>query len=284
MKINILPINLLVIFLSFLALTACFSLSGFDLLAWTVHTRNAAALALAGLFTHTVLVNFRAVSPFRFIDRAISYLILFLLFDPLSQWWIFPLLGAVTELCQTLMRSTAGPFFNPAGLTGLLFSLTGVVPDWWGVSFAPRINLITDGMSIVAPFTLLIAGYVAYRYHKLGISFSALVTFSLSYRLLFGQIPLFITLEGTLLFFLLIMVIEPKTSPVANSEQYFYGGLIGLLISIGIYFGFVEVYLIALFLANLFHRRHSLQKFFSSQKNHLKQQTAFFSQDTRSAG
>lgn len=263
MKRLLLPINILIILLLILVLGASFSWSQADGTPLLTHARNLASLFLAGLVVRTLIQKFidPAVS-FRLEHRIITALILFLLFDPLLPWWIFPLLGIITETGQYFFRVSSGPIFNPAAFGAIILSLFGYLPAWWGVNFSPKFPLLGVDVSIAALFTLLLAGYVAHRYRKLPITVSALLVFSLSYFLLLEQSPLYIMLEGTLLFFLLVMATEPKTSPIPPREQYVYGALIGLLVSIGIYFHFIEAYVIALLLGNLYTKRQQLPHLF----------------------
>lgn len=261
MKILLLPIRILIIFLILLALGACFSYALFDGTTWFILIRNAFLLIISSLSVFFVLQKLKLISPTRIEHRIITYLILFLLFDPLLSWWIFLLLGATTELLQRLIRTPSGPLLNPGAFSGLLFSFIGYAPSWWGVSYAPRIALLGNNISVAMFLTLLCAGYVAYRYRKLSIILTALIVFSLSYLILFGVVPLFIIADGTLAFFLLIMTVEPKTSPVLKKEQYIYGGIIGILIALGLYVHFSEAYLGSLVVANLYHQRRFLKTF-----------------------
>jgi Na+-translocating ferredoxin:NAD+ oxidoreductase RnfD subunit len=68
---------------------------------------------------------------------------------------------------------------------------------------------------------------------------------------MFQANPLFILVEGTLLFFLLVMAIEPKTSPILPKQQYIFGAVLGLLVVAGLKFGAVEPYAAALLVCNL---------------------------------
>ena len=263
MKRLLLPINILIILLSILVLGASFSWSQADGTPLVTHARNLVSLFLAGLVVRTLIQKFiDPVVSFRLEHRIITALILFLLFDPLLPWWIFPLLGIITEAGQYFFRVLSGPIFNPAAFGAIVLSLFGYLPAWWGVNFSPKFPLLGVDVSIAALFTLLLAGYVAHRYRKLPIAVSALLMFSLSYFLLLEQSPLYIVLEGTLLFFLLVMATEPKTSPIPPREQYLYGALIGLFVSVGIYFHFIEAYVIALLLGNLYTKQQQLPHLF----------------------
>lgn len=259
MKNWLLPINILIIFLTALTLWACFSWSGPDPASLLIHLRNLFLIFGSGLAVRFLIR--KLIDPtisFRLEHRIITALILFLLFDPLTSWWTFLVLGAITEGAQYFLRGPGGPLFNPAALGVLIVSIFGTLPSWWGTNPLPRVSLLGEPFSLAALFTLLVAGYVVYRYRKLPISLSAFGAFALTYALLYGDSPVYIALEGTLLFFFLVMVPEPKTSPVVPKEQYLYGALVGAGTALGLYFHFIEAYVIALLVGNLYTGRRFL--------------------------
>ena len=249
------PIKILVCFLAFMALGASLSWSGLDPTAILLHLRNFALIIGASALGGFVLSHFGLQRSIRWEHRAITSLILFVLFDPEWAWWAYPMLGLVTELIQRFFRIPGAPFFNPAAAGALVMSFIGIAPGWWGVSFAPRFMFTEGGISIAFFFTLAFAGFVAWKYQKLPIVLSAVLFFALIYPFLIGASPWYILLEGTFAFFLLVMAVEPKTSPVLQKEQIIYGGIIGISIPVIIALDFPEAYPIALLLANLYHRR-----------------------------
>lgn len=259
MKQWLLPINILIAFLSMLAFWAVFMWSGNDPASWMIHARNLAGLIIPGFIVRFLIRRF--IDPnafFRREHRIITVLILFLLFDPTSPWWYFPIVRTVTELAQYFLRTTGGPLFNPAALGTVIVSFFGLLPSWWGTNPAPRFPLFGEELSLAAFFTLVCAGYVVYRYRKFAISLAALAAFALTYIILFNQSPLYIALEGTLLLFLLVMVPEPKTSPNMRNDQLIYGALVGTLVAFGLFFHFTESFLTALLLGNLYTHRKFL--------------------------
>jgi len=266
MKIPLLPIQTLVIFLISLTVGACLSQSGYDSQSWFILSRNFILLTISSFVLYFLCQKIGLTTPTRLEHRIITLLILFLLFDPQTPWWIFLFLGGTTELLQRLFRTPSGPLFNPVASSGLLFSFFNYVPSWWGVSYAPRLFLFENDVSIAMFLTLILGGYVAYRYRKLAIVLAALIAFAVSSFMLFGTIPLFVIVEGTLAFFLLVMAVEPKTSPILRNEQYIYGGIVGILISIGPYTRFPETYLSALIFANLYTHRKFIWNSFVDQK------------------
>lgn len=187
----------------------------------------------------------------RWEHRLITSLLLFLLFDPAQPWGIFILLGILTEAVERFVRVPTGPLANPAGLGALLLALGGYYPDWWGMSFGPRIMIGEAGVSLLTWLFLLPMIWVIHKYKKLWIVGTALVSFCLLYGLVMGQSPLGVVLDGTLLFFLMVMVIEPKTSPTVMVEQLWFGGSLAALVVVLLKLAFVEAYLGALILTEV---------------------------------
>ncbi len=267
MKKTLLPIHILILFLTLLTLWSTVTWNGLDPQAWLLTLRNLVALSLMGfgvrLGIRTLIDPTYTTRP---EHRMISTLILFLLFDALTPWWVFLILGAATELSQYFIRTPMGPLFNPAALGALLVSLFGFLPSWWGVNPAPRFSLLGVEISVLAWIMALGAGYVIYKYRKLTIIWSALASFALGYTVLFQVNPSYFLLEGTLIFFITVMVCEPKTSPVLKRDQILYGVLVGALVPLGLYAQFLEASLIALLLGNLYTGRHFIGKLFSSSE------------------
>lgn len=255
----LLPIHILILALVALVLWSTYLWHGTDAYAWLLSFRNLALLTLGGIGARFLVRTWISEDLIaRRENRIITALILFLLFDPLLSWWVFLVLGIVTESAQYFFRTQIGPLFNPAAFGALILSVFGFLPSWWGVNPAPRYTLANIEISIVAWVLFLIAGYVAYRYRKLPIIWSGLLVFCISYFLLVGATAFYLALEGTLLFFFCVMACEPKTSPVLSREQVLYGSFIGILLSLGIYFHFLEASLIALLLGNLYTNRRFL--------------------------
>jgi len=261
MKKLFLPINLLILYLFLLAFTAAFLWSGNALSEWLLHGRNLLLLFTGGLLVRFTLSRlWKKQAPFlvfRIEHRIITTLILFLLFDITTPWYIFFLLGILTELGQCVWRAPGSPLFNPGALGALTVTMLGFYPSWWGANFPPRFSLPGGAgeVSIALILTLTLGLLVASRYRKLPLILSAIASFAVIYPLLLGQSPLYIVLEGTFLFFLIVMCTEPKTSPAIPKEQRFYGALIGAMLALGLFFHFFEAYLIALLVGNIYTKR-----------------------------
>jgi hypothetical protein len=221
------PIRVLLIYLCVLGVWASFNWGGLNFTFWVSQLAHFMLLLAPGWLLYTAFLRKSLVKPTRWEHRLITVLILFLLFDPLFPWWVFLAAGLITELVQRFVRLPTGPVANPAAVGALLLSLTGQYPTWWGVNFGPRFTALPGQMTLLMALTTLIAGYVAWKYHKLAIVSAAAVSFSVFYLMIFRSSPLAILLDGTLAFFLLVMAVEPKTSPAIQNQQYVYGAVIG---------------------------------------------------------
>lgn len=256
----LLPIQLLTLYLFLLSLGAILSWSGLDGQDWLAHVGRWAAIFLSGYLTALALQKTFSVAPLRREDWIISSLILFLLIDPVHPWWLFFLLGVFAQAGARLIRTKGGPIFNPAALAAFAFGLAGFYTGWWGVNFPPSLSLpiIDGGMSVAMLLTVPLAGYVLYRYRKQYLVLSFVITFLVSHALLFGAWPFFLLLEGTIAFFLLVMVVEPKTSPNPRRDQYIYGAIVGIGMTLLMRLGWFDATLGTLLIANLYTAREFL--------------------------
>lgn len=160
----------------------------------------------------------------------ISGLIIALVFDTA--------LHPILALCAGLLAAMSKHFLrfgrrrhliNPAACAMVILSLFAPVAAWWGVGWG------------TAPLTAVIAAgaYILYRLR----SFSMVVAFLVSYLVIllaatgaqsgFGTIPSLasaLILDGTLLFFASVMLIEPITASFPLPKQrIFFGVFVGAL-------------------------------------------------------
>lgn len=169
-------------------------------------------------------------SRMRLENASITVFILTLLLEQRVGLVWAVLLGLVTALIKMKFRFQGKPILNPAAAGLAVLTIFGMSATWWGVSFAPRFSELF--ISVAAFVTLPVAGYVAHKYHKLPIALALFGSFALASLVLFGSIPWIILLEGTLLFFALVMAVEPLTTPVVRNEQLAYGTSIGALLAL----------------------------------------------------
>lgn len=247
------PIRVILIYLIVMAIWGTVSWGG-DLVYFELQVIRLGLIYLGMVGSFFLMRRVGIKDSIRWEHRLITTLILYLLFDPLQSLWVFILAGAVAEILSRLLRSLTGPLFNPAGSAALILSAFGILPGWWGVSFAPRIPVIEGGVSVSALLTALVAGYVAYKYKKIPILYTLIPSFVVLVSLLFNTgMAVFLTLEGTALFYWMVMVVEPKTSPMMRNEQLFYGLVVGVLGAVLMKLNFLDPYLGALLVGNLIY-------------------------------
>lgn len=260
---KLLPIHLLILALAVLTTWSLVLWNETEFSSWLLSLQNGLLLFIGGFTVRFLAERFgKGNYNTRTENRIITFLILFLLFDSLNPWWVFLLLGFIAELGQFLFRTPLGPLFNPAAFGALVISLFGFLPSWWGVNPEPRFSLLNVDISIPTWIIGFFAAYVAYRYRKHFVALSGATSFFIIYFLLAGNIAIYLLLEGTLLFFFLVMTCEPKTSPIMPKEQLLFGTLVGTLLAFGLAFHVLEASLIALLIANLFTARKFLNNYF----------------------
>lgn len=261
MKLWLQPIRVLLLYLVVLTILGTSSWSQFDLKILSQISIEAAMLFGGYSLTHLLLVKSKKIQVTRWEHQAITCLILLLLFEPGLPWYSYAIIGALAEALQRIFRLVTGPLANPAALVtalvaavGLLYPWTGFMswfPLWWGVSFAPRLPIIDGGISVAALLTIPVAGWVAHKYKKWWIVGATIGVFIPLCLVVLGRSPLFILLEGTFAFFLLVMAIEPKTSPIIRTHQLAYGAALGTLVVVAIKSGWYEAYTMSLVLVNI---------------------------------
>ncbi|MBI2172611.1 MAG: RnfABCDGE type electron transport complex subunit D [Candidatus Aenigmarchaeota archaeon] len=125
--------------------------------------------------------------------------------------------------------------FNPAALGLLIATFLGAFASWWAVSF------------LVIPFGL-IAVYKTRRYYNAA-------AFLVLYYILSAARGSAFLLDYAALFFALIMVIEPVTTPSAKKGQIAFGAAVAVLSTALAVYTRIDFFLLSLLLMNLFSYR-----------------------------
>ncbi len=163
----------------------------------------------------------------------LSGLIVALVLSPREPWYVPPAAGALAILSKHLLRNPWMPrvhIFNPAALALLAcVVLFSSAESWWGA---------LTGQPLPVLALLLIAGYlIVDRVNK----FWQVLSFLGAYFGLF-TVAVFMTMGGTArlaevfrvpfvnaaLFFALVMLTDPPTSPNGKEEQVRFGIVVGL--------------------------------------------------------
>ena len=151
---------------------------------------------------------------------------------------------AVAIAARTWIRIKHVNIFNPAAL-GLLVALVAFSAgsEWW-----TSVSYNAYGIAIPLSIILVIASYEAKR---LSVALSAVAVAFVLGLVLNGLGSIVASLLGINYFFALVMVTEPRTSPVKNTAQAVYGALVAALVAVLAYIGFTYPFLVALLLGNL---------------------------------
>ncbi len=197
-------------------------------------------------------------------SAVITGLILTLIIDPSASWFQILVISVAAMAIKNFIRISRRHIFNPvaSGLAGgwVIFKLN---PSWWGASlYTP--GAITLPNTIVFLSLLALAFVSCYRYKRYNSVISFLISsaflsilFSLS---AFSVISILSTFAPGNLFYAVVMVAEPMTSPINRKRQILYGFTVALIFVLLVVFqknishlGFsnVDSSLIALLIGNL---------------------------------
>lgn len=169
-----------------------------------------------------------------FIPHAamVTGMILTLLIDPTLAWYKIAAIAFAAMAIKNFIRINNKHIFNPvaAGLLigGYIFSSNVA---WWGSSFQYSSNFTIQTLILYA--ILLLPLYVsAYRMRRYFSILSFILTYAVLTIINFGNslsaLPI-ILLNPTVIFFSIVMLPEPLTSPLDRNKQIFFGVTVGIL-------------------------------------------------------
>jgi len=211
-------------FLFIIAITAFFK----------YHSLEAAKTLLVAVSTTVLfdllLIKLRKITFFFPSASLVSGLIIGLLVSPKLPLYEVGLTSAIAMLGKNFLRINNRHIFNPAsfGLFIVSFVFTHNV-SWWGASFQIA---SANFLSLFIFFILLTPGYISMIRMK---RYRITISFFITYILLFGifqfshhlfnmpSIIRTIILDPTTLFFSLVMLPEPMTSPNNHTRQLLFG-------------------------------------------------------------
>src|SRR3989344_8466656 len=161
-------------------------------------------------------------------------LIIALIIDPNAKWYQVIITCAIAMGIKNFVRFSDRHIFNPAAsgllVGGLLFQQ---YVSWWGVSFqniTANFSLQTLVLFFILLLPFLISGYRMRRYKAIltfivtYTIFTHLFTFSFSLSSLISRV-----LDPTIIFFSIVMIPEPMTSPINAKKQVLFGGAVALI-------------------------------------------------------
>ncbi len=188
----------------------------------------------------TIFTYIRRRKYFKPFAAIVTGLILTLIIDPSAPWYQILVICAGAMAIKNFVRFGNRHIFNPAA-SGLLvgFVLFNLNPSWWAATLYRGDSLILN----ILIYLLLVA--IAYICYKIGRYYSVF-----SYLLLYAVLFLFVTSSWSMqsfiktisspgmLFFALLMLPEPMTSPVNKKRQLAYGSIVASLNALLVYLSF----------------------------------------------
>jgi len=216
------------------------------------------ALVLLGMTRYGF--GMRTQNPLNFF---ISAWIVFLLIHPTTSLWYYPVALAMIILGKKVLRWNNLTILNPAGLalaltTFLSTGLSFFIPEadtflvsWWGADLFQNTLSSTPLLNLAIPITLL-AGlfYFAKTFKKIPYVLSFYATF-LSITFINSSITMpfdrslnlvSLMIFNATAFFALVMLTEPKTSPIFQGQQLVIGCIAGISLFVAnTYFGFLPI-------------------------------------------
>lgn len=162
----------------------------------------------------------------------VTGLILSLTISPRLPWYNILLIASLAMGVKNFIRINSHHIFNPAA-TGLVLGglLIHQQVSWWGVSFQ---TLVPFTFSKLILFVILLSSLLvsALRMRRYGSILSFLTTYILLFFLLNQFNPSIFPstiFDPTIIFFSIVMLPEPMTSPVQIKRQLLYGSSVALL-------------------------------------------------------
>lgn len=185
--------------------------------------------AISAVLLDFILTRLRSLPHFLLSAAFVTGLIVALIFQPEAPWWQILLVVVLAIGSKNFLKIGSRHIFNPASfglfLGALLF---GTSVTWWGVSWYQGPFLLL--LLILA----LVSMYLMGRY-KITLSF--LLVYLVMISLITNHLSLLTILDPTVLFFGLVMLPEPMTSPHSSRNQLLFGAFVAIIVGLISYFG-----------------------------------------------
>lgn len=189
---------------------------------------------ISTIFSDLLFIWLRKEELFLPWAAVVTALIIALIINPDARWYQIIITCAIAMGIKNFLRFSGRHIFNPAAsgllVTGLLFDQD---VNWWGVSFqniTSAFSLQTMLAFCVLVLPLFISGYRMRRYKTIltfivtYAIFSQIFTSAFSLNSVIGRI-----LDPTVIFFSIVMLPEPMTSPANTKRQVFFGATVALI-------------------------------------------------------
>lgn len=183
------------------------------------------------------LLKIRGIPLFFPSAALVSASIITLVVNPNLSWYQLFVIAVLAIAYKNFLRISGRHIFNPAGFGLFVGSL--MFPDaisWWGVSFQQFSIFHREATSFAYfPFSIyflvllspLLISIVRMRRHRIILSF--LVTYVLLQTILNSKLSILNSFDPTLLFFSLVMLPEPMTTPNRRMWQIIFGIFVAVL-------------------------------------------------------
>ena len=183
----------------------------------------------AAILSDFIFLKLRKVKLF-FPSAAITTgLIIGLLTDPNLPFYL-PVLASVFAMFSKNFIRMGRHIFNPASFGLLLTSVfLGASISWWGVAWQ---ILDFSKFQTLIPFLILLSpAFVSiFRMSRFRIILSFLFIYLLGQSIFFKSLNIQTILDPTLVFFSIVMLPEPMTTPNNHLRQILFGGAVGFLV------------------------------------------------------
>lgn len=165
----------------------------------------------------------------------VTGLIIGLITDPAANYYQTAFISAIAMASKNYLRLNDNHIFNPAAF-GLYIGgiVLNTYVSWWGVTFQniTQFNL----QNLIILLTILSPLYVSfYRMRRYYSILTFLMVFTLVYFIFGSNLSLntfvSIVFNPNTIFFTLVMLPEPMTSPINPKRQILYGLTVALLVS-----------------------------------------------------
>ena len=166
----------------------------------------------------------------------VTGLIIALIIDPEAKWYQIAVVSGIAMGAKNFIRVSDRHIFNPAAIGlfvgGIIFSQ---YVAWWGVSFQSirQVTLLNLVLFLILLSPAVVSAYRMRRIYSIitfiltYTVFSHIFTFTLSIQSIINRM-----FDPTVLFFSLVMLPEPMTSPVTPKRQVLYGIIVALIVQL----------------------------------------------------
>lgn len=184
-------------------------------------------------------------------------LIIALIIDPRAFWYQAALVSAVAMGTKHFLRVLGRHIFNPAAaglfLGGIIFNR---YVSWWGVSFQniAQFSFQNIVLFFILLLPVLVSGFRLRRFYSIGTFLITYTIFSVIFTFTFS-LASFLTrlVDPTTIFFAIVMLPEPMTSPGNPKRQLLFGFVVAILAQLFSYTAGLlpDLFIAALLIGNL---------------------------------